>query len=274
MYNNLFKIYQDKIVINPIDFDNTKYYYFYGEDGRLFGIEKSITINEYKLIKSFYLEKTINHSNSKSEAIYKYIYENGKYPFSKKNRFLVLNGTLENDVMTLLKDLFINLEVLKLNGISVVFFEDDGMLNISDVFQTISDDFGRQIFVHEGLIINKNIKGEIIAHYLGVLIKSKCLIQDYSNLADLVLMGESSIVNSLMKELKEVYFNPILNKNNNKNVLDVYFKNDLNVSKSAKDLYLNRNSLINRLESISKEIGYNIQSFKIACIILFIINSR
>ena len=78
----------------------------------------------------------------------------------------------------------------------------------------------------------------------------------------------------LMKELKEVYFNPILNKNNNKNVLDVYFKNDLNVSKSAKDLYLNRNSLINRLESISKEIGYNIQSFKIACIILFIINSR
>ena len=90
----------------------------------------------------------------------------------------------------------------------------------------------------------------------------------------MLLSGESNVIYSLMKELKESYFNPILNKNNTKTVLDVFFKNDLNVSKTAKDLYLNRNSLINRLDSFSKEVGYNVQSFKFATIMLLIMNLR
>lgn len=274
MYDNLLKIYQDKIILNPSSYDKDLYYYFYGEDGKLFGIEKTISINEYKLLKSFYLEKTFDYVDSKSEAIYKYVYEDGKYPFEKKYKFLIIKSKLDSEVFELLKDLFINLEVLYLDGLTILFYEDDGLQDISMIFKTVSDDFGSQIFVHEGLVLNKNIKGSIIAHYIGVLLKTNCLNKDYSNLIDLVFSAESSVIYSLIKELKEIYFNPILNKNNTKNVLDVFFKNDLNVSQSAKELYLNRNSLINRLESISKEIGYNVQSFKFATIILFILNLR
>lgn len=274
MYDNLLKIYQSKLIQNPSDFNKDKYYYFYGQDGKLFGIEKTITVNEYKLLKTFYLEKVIEHMDSKSESIYKYIFENGKYPFLKKYKFIVVNNNIDSELLSLLNEIFINLEVLQLDKISLLFFEDDGFSDISVVFQTISDDFGKQLFIHEGLVLNKNIKGSIVAHYIGVLLNTNCFNKDYSNLIDLLLSGESNVIYSLMKELKESYFNPILNKNNTKTVLDVFFKNDLNVSKTAKDLYLNRNSLINRLDSFSKEVGYNVQSFKFATIMLLIMNLR
>lgn len=274
MYDNLLKIYQSKLIQNPSDFNKDKYYYFYGQDGKLFGIEKTITVNEYKLLKTFYLEKVIEHMDSKSESIYKYIFENGKYPFLKKYKFIVVNNNIDSELFSLLNEIFINLEVLQLDKISLLFFEDDGFSDISVVFQTISDDFGKQLFIHEGLVLNKNIKGSIVAHYIGVLLNTNCFNKDYSNLIDLLLSGESNVIYSLMKELKESYFNPILNKNNTKTVLDVFFKNDLNVSKTAKDLYLNRNSLINRLDSFSKEVGYNVQSFKFATIMLLIMNLR
>ena len=96
----------------------------------------------------------------------------------------------------------------------------------------------------------------------------------YKEFIELLLSAESNVTYSLMKELKEFYFNPILTKNNTKNELEVFFKNDLNVSKTAKELYLNRNSLINRLDSFSKEVGYNVQSFKFATIMLLIMNLK
>ncbi len=274
MHENLLKIYQDKIIINPEIKDYDKYYYFYGEDGKLFGIEKTITINEYKLIKSFYLEKTQTSLNKKGEEIYKYIYENGQYPFEKKMRFTVVSTLLNKEIMQILEEVFVNLEVIQLDKISVLFYEDDNVQNVLDIFQTISEDFGKQIFVHVGLILNKQLKGDIVAHYLGVLLKTNCLTKDYSNIADLIFKSDTSISYSLFKELKEKYFMPILSKNNNQNILDVYFQNDLNVSKSAKDLYLNRNSLINRLDSISKELGYDVQSFKIATVLFLVMNLK
>ena len=179
-----------------------------------------------------------------------------------------------NEVISLLNDIFLNLEVLLLEKITILFFEEDGIQDLAVVFQTISDDFGKQLCIHEGLMLNKNTKGSIIAHYIGVLLNSNCLNKDYSNFIELLLSAESNVTYSLMKELKEFYFNPILTKNNTKNELEVFFKNDLNVSKTAKELYLNRNSLINRLDSFSKEVGYNVQSFKFATIMLLIMNLK
>ena len=53
--------------------------------------------------------------------------------------------------------------------------------------------------------------------------------------------------------------------------MNAYFKNDLNVSKTAKDLYINRNSLLNKFEIIYKETGFNLQKFNHACAIYLLI---
>ena len=268
MYNSLLTIYKDKIVINPLEYNNDKYYYFYGEDGQIFGIEKTITINEYKLIKSFYLEKQINYNNKKSEQIYQYLFEKGFYPFKKKMRFVVLTGNLSEEIINLLNEIYLELEILKIEKNTILFYEEEWNHNIYEIIQTISDDFGQQIFIHEGLIINQNISGDLVSHYLGCLNKSSCLMKDYSNFADLVFNSDRSIVQSLLIKYKINYVDNVLNKNNNRNTIEVFFKNDLNVSQTAKELYLNRNSLINKLDSISKELGFNVESFKFASVLL------
>ena len=53
--------------------------------------------------------------------------------------------------------------------------------------------------------------------------------------------------------------------------MNAYFKNDLNVSKTSKDLYVNRNSLLNKFEQIYKETGFNLQKFTHACAIYLLI---
>lgn len=274
MYSNLLTIYKDKIVIEPIEYDTNKYYYFYGEDSKIFGIEKTITLNEYKLIKSFFLEKQINYDNTKSEKIFKYLFENGQYPFKNKMRFVVVSGILNEDIKSLIEEIYPSLETLKMDNSTILFYEEEWTQNISDIFQTISYDFEKQLFIHEGLIIDKNISGELISHYLGCLNKTNWSAKDYTNIVDLVLNSETNIINSLLIELKTNYIDHILNKNNNSNIIEVFFKNDLNVSQTAKDLYLNRNSLINKLDSISKELGFNVQSFRFASILLVIMSIK
>lgn len=45
-------------------------------------------------------------------------------------------------------------------------------------------------------------------------------------------------------------------------ILDVFFKNNLNIQKTSDDLYLHRNTLIYRLSKIEKDTGYDPKRFK------------
>ena len=136
----------------------------------------------------------------------------------------------------------------------------------------MSDDFGCAISVHSGLRINKNVKGSFLAHYISCIINANFFGKTYSNLVDIIFSNDPNKIYPLIKEIKTYVLEPVLKKNNNLETLDAFFKNDLNVSQTAKALYLNRNSLINRLDSVSKEIGIDVQSFKYAACILIMIN--
>lgn len=273
MNQEIFKIYQNKIILEPTEFDNDNYYYFYGTDGKIFGIEKSISENEYKLIKSFYLEKNIKNLNKKTEAIYNYIYEGESYPFNKKVNFLLYKANeSKTQINNLLKDVLLNVVEFSIDNVEVIFYEDEQQAELDDLFQTMSDDFGYSINVHSGLRLNKNVKGSFVAHYISCIVNTNFFGKTYSDLIDIIFSNDSSKIYPLIKEIKTYVLDPVLKKNNNLETLDAFFKNDLNVSQTAKALYLNRNSLINRLDTISKEIGIDVQSFKYAACILIMIN--
>lgn len=273
MNQEIFRIYQNKMILEPSSFNNDEYYYFYGSDGKIFGIEKNITDNEYKLLKTFYLEKKIQNTNKNTEEIYNYIYNGGTYPFNKKLNFLLYKAkTNHTEINALLKEALNNVIEITIDDVEVIFYDDDQNVNIAELFQTISDDFGYAVNVHVGLKLNKNIQGSFLTHYIGCIINAGYFNKRFSNLIDIVFSRDASKMYSLVKEIKLQILNPVLNKNNNLETLDAFFQNDLNVSKTAKVLYLNRNSLINRLDIISKELGFDVQSFKYAACVLIMIN--
>lgn len=52
------------------------------------------------------------------------------------------------------------------------------------------------------------------------------------------------------------------------NTIEEFFNNNLNVSETAKQLYIHRNTLIYRLDKIQKDTGYDLRNFKQATIFM------
>ena len=115
MYERLLKLYKNLIIENPKEFNDDQYYYFYNEKNVVFGIEKTITTNEYELIKGMYIEKTFHYNSEMEEKIYKYIFDNGRYPFqNKKYNFMLYKTNAEHELINeLLKGVFNQVEIVK-----------------------------------------------------------------------------------------------------------------------------------------------------------------
>ena|GEM_PF-921399 len=77
------------------------------------------------------------------------------------------------------------------------------------------------------------------------------------------------------KKLNKIYYKKVLGKfyNNFELLLSIkkFIENDLNVSESARLLYLHRNSLIQRLDKFYVQTGYDVRKFNDAFIIYHII---
>ena len=46
MYERLLKLYKNKIIESPQEFNPSEYYYFYNEKNEVFGIKKDLAENE------------------------------------------------------------------------------------------------------------------------------------------------------------------------------------------------------------------------------------
>lgn len=269
MLSKLKEIYQNKLV-NEVKEINNNYYYFYKpSSNELFGISKDISKQEYELLKMQYVEKKIYTNNENINKVYTYLLEKAKYPFAKKMKLIIykVNADDEEVVEDILTKIYQPCIHITLYGFKVCFYNEKYETKISELFETITDDLGYNIPLHEGIIIDAKTSGLDVLNYIETFVKNKSLNhQAYTDISEVILeMDKASSVNSIEFLAKHIYQTTF--KEQNKDILDVMIKNNLNVSSSAKYLYMNRNSLINKLDSIYKETGFNLQKFKHACAI-------
>lgn len=276
MIPNLKDIFKDRLVEDVSEFSN-EYYYFYKDSNsrKLFGVLKTITPNEYLLLKEMYVEKKIYSDNKMSQKVYEYLLENNIYPFKSKKVKTILYKVKETDkevVSSLISDIYENAVIIDIFNLNVCFIEND-LNNIKDLFETISIDLGYDVNLHDGLIIDKSLNGDIMLSYIKAYHDSeKVYTMIYSDLADMILSIDVSSNKELLIKLKEYLFNKLFLDVSQREIISVMLKNDLNVSQSAKLLYMNRNSLINKLDTIYKETALNIQRFTHACAIYLMLN--
>lgn len=269
MLSKLKEIYQSKL-INEVKEINSDYYYFYKPSSdELFGISKNITKQEYELLKMQYVEKKIYSSNENINKVYTYLLEKGNYPFVKKMKLMIYKVNTEDeevveDILTKIYQPCLN---ITLYGFRICFYNEKYETKISELFETITDDLGYNIPLHEGIIIDNKTSGLNVLNYIEAFVKNKSLNhQTYTDISEMILeMDKASSVHLIEFLAKHIYQTTF--KEQNKDILDVMIKNNLNVSSSAKYLYMNRNSLINKLDAIYKETGFNLQKFKHACAI-------
>lgn len=216
--------------------------------------------NDFKIITSF----------DDTKGIINYLTNNDKYPFKQKRMRIMIVNNITNDLTNLIKELFFISDILIYQNHLIIFYNDE-IDELPSIIDSIVYDLGINFKVHNGIFINKNNRGKEVINYINMIINY--LKQDVDIYTDLV---SPLLVSNYDKEyldffkkyvLKEIIKDPIT-----KDIILNYFKNDLNVLKTSKQLYLNRNSILNRFDNINKNTGINLQKFNHAALIYILLN--
>lgn len=274
MIEKLIKIYNDKIVLKVEKYDYSKYYYFYtnNETDDVFGIEKTISQNEYQLIKSSYIEKKIYNNNNVLQRIYEYLFENKPYPFKNNKVKILLIESDYKEFKELLLSFYKEVELIVIDNLYVAFCFESYHDDVSNFVATLSDDLGISFKLHEGMNISNRIEGVVVRKYIGIVKKFLNNNEElYTDVSSVLLTIDDNLFKEYVSIINNYLFEAVLSDSFVKDTVLTYFKNDLNVSKTAKDLYINRNSLLNKFEQIYKETGFNLQKFSHACAIYLLI---
>ncbi|MCM1260978.1 MAG: helix-turn-helix domain-containing protein [Prevotella sp.] len=271
MLDALKAIYRDGFIEHVQTFQENYYYFYVPSSQDIFGITKSITQNEYQLLKLNYVEKTIYTPNTKIQQLMAYLFEEASYPFSKrKMKFLIYSKTIENqdiidDLLSKVYHEFISVDIY---GCCIAFYQAEDITQLDELFQTLSVDLGVNLCVHEGFYIHQKVKGSTILAYMDQVVKHTNLMRmSYSDVSEAILTFLASQEGALLHQLKDILYTPYFDSSPIRDILEVMIKQDLNVSSTAKYLYMNRNSLMNKIDNIEKETGLNLQKFKHACAI-------
>lgn len=273
MLTKLKEIYKTKLIDNVQSFSDD-YYYFYKSKTKdqVFGIKKDISINEYKLIKASFLEKKIFSNSPDTQKIYDYLVEDAKYPFSS-NKQIIISSNVSTEFTDLIQDLYKDTQYIELYGLNIFFITPNFDTKLEDIFNAIVYDLGIPMKIHQGMIINKNVSGSIVYSYLHIM--KDFLYENNNNFSDIAapflkLKGEQR--SELARIIYDVVITPLFSDSLFKDLLVTYFNNDLNVSKTAKSLYINRNSLLNKFEIVYKKTGIDLQKFSHACMMFLLVS--
>lgn len=194
---------------------------------------------------------------------------------AKEYKYIVLKFDLNNNsLIDFFSSLFNSNYVIK-NDVIIYSLEDDKAYkeyNLRNMIELIKIDFNTDIKIFETNIFSfKNIKDFDVL--LDIYNKTK--VKDYTNLAILsqILYKDKTYTNEL-NQIKAI-INKIMNDNNEfMNISDAMFKNNLNVSRSANDAFMHRNTLINKLDILNKKTGFNIQNFQDAFMLYLFMNNN
>lgn len=273
MLTKLKEIYKTKLIDNVQSFSDD-YYYFYKSKTKdqVFGIKKDISSNEYKLIKASFLEKQVFSNSPETQKIYDYLVEDAKYPFSS-NKQIIISSNVSTEFTDLIQDLYKDTQYIELYGLNIFFITPNFDTKLEDIFNTIVYDLGKPMKIHQGMIINKNVSGSSVYSYLHIM--KDFLYENNNNFSDIAapflkLKGEQR--SELARIIYDVVITPLFSDSLFKDLLVTYFNNDLNVSKTAKSLYINRNSLLNKFEIVYKKTGIDLQKFSHACMMFLLVS--
>ena len=193
---------------------------------------------------------------------------------AKEYKYIVLRFDLNNNsLIEFFNSLFKSNYIIK-NDYLIYSLEDDKAYkeyNLENMLELIKLDFNTDIKIFETNIFgSKNIKDFDILFD----IYNNCKVKDYTNLAILsTLLYKNKEYTLELNKIKSI-INKIMKENSGFiSICDAMFKNNLNVSRSATDAFMHRNTLINKLDILNKKTGFNIQNFQDAFMLYLFMNN-
>ena len=184
------------------------------------------------------------------------------YPFYK---FLILDTDKQHsEIINILKDVIGEAEVISFDEYSVIFYFNNVDMDFKSLIKTINDDFYTDAHLFESGKVNFN-DGEEFKKIINVYEKANLKKHIYSSNKQIL----AYLINhdkALAKELAPILLNKLLKDESLLMLASTMFECDLNVSLTAKNTYMHRNTVNYKLEQIESETGLDIRRFKDAVI--------
>lgn len=277
---NFFKVEHDSAVVYIVIAKNTT------EDSNMIGkifvsqLKSLITVYKEKLNKNSFIQNIILDNNIFSVDLY----SEAKHLGIKNNvnRVVIIVSTdhnNENNSLEMIKNIFAENEndfIMDIDEKSIIILKDldqrfdyEEVKNISSI---LVDMFNTEIMikvkVSYGTIINdlknisKSYKEAKMSMEIGNIFYKERNIIGYNTL------GIGRIIYQLPLNLCKMFINEVFKEHIPESldqetitIIHKFFENNLNISETARKLYIHRNTLIYRLEKIQRTTGLDIKVF-------------
>ena len=157
----------------------------------------------------------------------------------------------------MLEDLYSNIIIIKYKKYNVAFGNFD--LTIKDMFQALSSDLGYGVFVNFGFLVTKETEGKDIITYINYC--DLLSLNEFTTLSDVVINANNKDID-IIKIISKNIINKLKELTSYNELVNVLFKNNLNVSLTSKLLYMHRGTVLNKIDQIKKLTTLDIQNFK------------
>jgi len=183
------------------------------------------------------------------------------YPYYK---FFILNTSKYTyEIIDILKDVIGEAEVVSYEEYSVIFYFNKIDFDFKSLIKTINDDFYTDAHLFES---GKIQFGDATEFHKLLDIYNKAGLNKYTYTSNKNILAYLTSSKEQAKELAPVLLNKVLKDESLLMLINTMFENDLNISTTAKNTYMHRNTVNYKLEQIKDETGLDIRRFKDAVI--------
>jgi hypothetical protein len=207
----------------------------------------------------------LTKDSSRTEKMQQYLFNNQPFPFKENDYAFFLirleDEQSENTVFSFLEELIPEAILIKINSDYGLFYFTDIDDDFKDLFLSVGDDFAISLKVYASGRISAS--GLDNFHILCNAARKHILNKPYRFATNAALIAEVLRTDvRKLKELKGAILNRINDDSQMEKLILSMFNNNLNVTQTAKDVYMHRNTIINKLEYIRRETGLNLQNFQ------------
>ena len=201
-----------------------------------------------------------NNLNERERKFLTYLNTNEDYPLKKDFfKFLLVSSKASKDSIANFFDGFLaDMLIYNCDNYYLIIYQNKDKLELENFIEMFNDDMGTRSMIFEGFYINKD-NSTYLYEFLDIIDKEFVFSKMYSNISDLILLCNNNRL--LLDKLKQIVLDKYLKDSSFINLVKTLFKNNLNVSKTANDLYMHRNTLNNKLSSLERDTTLSIQNF-------------
>lgn len=194
----------------------------------------------------FLIETSMEKDNSAMEILKEmFTQQSGDYLTAVDEKSIILLKRVENNAT--------NEELVEIGNSIVDLLNTEAMLKVKVAFGTV---------VNELKDVSKSYKEAKMALEVGKIFYDEKYVTSYANL------GIGRLIYQLPENLCRIFIDEIFSDGmafsideETLTTVNKFFENDLNVSKTAEQLYVHRNTLVYRIEKLEKATGLNVREF-------------